>query len=239
MSEIIEAARLEQWYAVAALALTLVIQIVRKSPVLRNVWQWIPDELRWLVPLVTGAALAFIGAYESGATLPDALLATVTGALGIGLGAMGLATALKQSPVPWDGGAGGVPKDDVRRDTPSNIGVTLLMLVFALTFTGAQACQPTKEALWPSVARCGGDVPSVVVDSVSRILFSDGGDTLSERAMRELEGLAKERGGDLVACVVSDLVEQWTGKFGASEEHAAATKRGQEVLAKIGTRFEE
>lgn len=103
------------WYALVALALTLLLQMVRANSVpvltsaLNKLWFKIPDGWRWLVPVLSGAATAFTTAFASGATFPMALAAIVGGVLGIGTPAMGLHAALKESPVHVDGGAGGKP----------------------------------------------------------------------------------------------------------------------------------
>lgn len=151
MSEVIEAARLHNWYAFAALLLTLVIQIVRKAPALRNAWNKIPEGYRFLVPLLSGAAIGFTQSFAAGEGLADAMFASVGGALGIGLTSMGAAAALKESPLPWDGGAGGKPKppkDRIGPTGPSSIGLAvfvILGLATLLSCAGARA-EPCNEA---------------------------------------------------------------------------------------------
>jgi hypothetical protein len=95
------------WYALAALILTAVVQVVRKSPVLRDLWRSIPDGWRWLVPVLAGASTGLIHGLESGVPLLQLALYAGAGALGISLPAMGLHALLRESPVPWDGGSGG------------------------------------------------------------------------------------------------------------------------------------
>jgi hypothetical protein len=103
--------QLHQWYPFAALLLTLAIQVVRGNETLRTyLWNWVPSGWRWVLPKLAGAVVGFTEAFASGQQLGAALLAAVGGALGIGLASMGWAAALKESPIPWDGGAGGDPR---------------------------------------------------------------------------------------------------------------------------------
>lgn len=100
---------MHEWFLVAAAALAAAIQTIRKSDPLRAaLWAWIPQGWRWLAPSLLGALIAATEAVASGE--PDwrrVLLAAALGAPGIGGLAMGMAAALKESPVPWDGGRGG------------------------------------------------------------------------------------------------------------------------------------
>lgn len=109
-TQALEALRLQDWYAAAALILTIAVQVFRKAPWLGDrLWQRIPDGLRWAVPILGGAVIAFTGAFAEGASLLDALKAALGGAGAIGFGSMGFAATLRESPIPWDGGKGGRP----------------------------------------------------------------------------------------------------------------------------------
>lgn len=136
MSEIVEALRLQDYYAAAALIMTMVIQVLRKAPGLKELfWERIPDGARWLVPLAGGAVTGFVGAFADGLAWPAALLAAVGGALAIGLSSMGLATALRESPIPWEGSTGTKSRKE---------GVMLLALVVGLT--AVPSCASWKPA---------------------------------------------------------------------------------------------
>lgn len=108
---ILTAFQLHDWYAVVALALMVVLQVVRKNdvPLLTRLWFKIPDGWRWLAPMLTGMATGFTTAFASGLTFHMALVAMVGGALGIGFPSMGMHAAAKESPLHVDGGAGGRP----------------------------------------------------------------------------------------------------------------------------------
>jgi hypothetical protein len=163
IQDALEAARLQNWYALASLALMLAVQVLRKQPHLRDkIWNKIPDGLRFLVPLAGGAVAAYVGAYLNGAGLIDALNAAVGGALTIGLGSMGGAAMLRESPISWDGGAGGKPKDPpsdppggdqtpvaakpIPVVLPRGPGLSMLALAFVLSGCGFGAPNVPDEA---------------------------------------------------------------------------------------------
>lgn len=111
LDQLLSALQLHQWYPLAGLALALSIQTVRTNPLLAAyLWNWIPSGLRWLPAKLGGAAIGFVDAFSAGQPLGAALLAALGGALGVGLTSMGWAAALKESPIPWDGGSGGDPR---------------------------------------------------------------------------------------------------------------------------------
>lgn len=104
----LQALNLRDWYLLAGACLTLAVQVLRKHPLLREkLWLKVPDGWRWAIPCVAGAIVAFTGSWATGAALSVALVHAVGGALAIGGGSMGLAATLKESPVKWDGKAGG------------------------------------------------------------------------------------------------------------------------------------
>lgn len=98
-------------YPLIALVLTLVVQLVRKSGKTAAIWKKIPDGWRWLVPGLTGALMGFIHGYQSDLPLQGALVSAgiemLYGLFGVSMASMGLAAMLKESPVYWDGRAGG------------------------------------------------------------------------------------------------------------------------------------
>jgi hypothetical protein len=110
-NKILDAFRMRNWFAVAALALMIVLQVIRqnKVPGLTKLWFKVPDGWRWIGPVLIGAATAFTTAFAQGVDFAHALLAVVGGLLGISLPSMGWHAVAKESPVHIDGGAGGKP----------------------------------------------------------------------------------------------------------------------------------
>lgn len=96
-------------YPLIAIILTIAIQLARKSPYTAPMLAKIPDGWRFLVPMVSGGVLGFVHGYQAGYSLVGALVETVAGICGVSLISMGMAATLKESPIPWDGGAGGKP----------------------------------------------------------------------------------------------------------------------------------
>jgi len=96
-------------YPLIATILTLVIAGAKKSPYTKVWYAKIPDGWRWLVPVVFGGIMGFVKAYESGYAWTGALAETLGGIFGVSFISMGLNAALKESPLPWGGEAGGKP----------------------------------------------------------------------------------------------------------------------------------
>lgn len=133
--DLINAIHLRNWYAVAGLALTLVVQIVRKQPQLAEwLWNWWPNGYRWVPVAIAGAVVAFSVSFEGGASFVASLQAAIGGALGIGGSAMGFAAWFKESPLKWDGGKGGK--------------AVVLMLALGFSAPALASCSPasTPEA---------------------------------------------------------------------------------------------
>lgn len=97
-----------QWYAGAAILLMLVIQIIRTREM--ALWTRTPVGFRWAWPVGLAMAAAFVHAFVVGEALKQAGLDVLNSLWQIALPAMGGAAALKESPLPWDGGAGGSVK---------------------------------------------------------------------------------------------------------------------------------
>lgn len=112
---LVEALHMRNWYGFAALVLTLSIQFIRKNPNwplivrVKTWWYQTPDGYRWLWPTMSGSIVAFVGAANSGLPFQQALIAAAGGALGIGVGSMGINALLTELPLPWNGRAGGKP----------------------------------------------------------------------------------------------------------------------------------
>lgn len=96
-------------YPLIATVLTFVTQIARKSAYTAKLWAKIPDGWRWVWPVAAGAVAGFTHGFGAGRPLTGALIEMVLGIFGVSFTAMGLAATLKESPVKWDGAAGGKP----------------------------------------------------------------------------------------------------------------------------------
>jgi uncharacterized integral membrane protein len=101
------------WYAVAAIVLMLLIQIARVKEA--ALWTKTPSGWRWLWPVGLSMVTAFVHAFVVGEALKQAGLDVLNSLWQIALPAMGGAAALKESPLPWDGGPGGAPKLAARK----------------------------------------------------------------------------------------------------------------------------
>lgn len=106
-------------YPLVGTLLTFAIQIGKKSPYTGQWYAKIPDGWRWLVPVLSGAAMGFVHGYQAGYGVVGALVETAFGAMGVGATAMGVAAGLKESKLPWDGGAGGKKPEDL--DTTADL----------------------------------------------------------------------------------------------------------------------
>lgn len=98
------------WYAVAALLLMLAIQISKKYEA--KLWTLFPVGWRFLVPVLGAMGAAFTHGFLLHESWQQAGLDSLNAIWQIAIPAMGGAAALKESHVPWDGGAGGAPKPD-------------------------------------------------------------------------------------------------------------------------------
>lgn len=96
----------KNWFASAALAILIAMQLLKNLPLLRTkIWVKIPVGYRFLLPIVGAMATAFVHGYLVHETLGADLWDVVK----IAFTSMGAAAALKESPLPWDGGKGGAP----------------------------------------------------------------------------------------------------------------------------------
>ena len=103
-------------YPLIATLLTFAIKIGKVSPVTKVWYAKIPDGWRFMVPVVAGGAMGFAHGYQQGYTVVGALVEMVFGIFGVSATAMGLNSFLKESVIPWEGGAGG-KKPDAELDT--------------------------------------------------------------------------------------------------------------------------
>jgi len=80
-------------------------QLLKRLPWLSaKIWARIPVGYRFLVPIVAAMGMAFVHGFLTHETLT----ASIWDVIKIAFTAMGGAAALKESPLPWDGGKGGV-----------------------------------------------------------------------------------------------------------------------------------
>jgi len=94
-------------YPIVAALLTFALQVAKVSPYTKVLYAKTPVGWRWLTPVLAGAAMGFVHGYQTGHTLVGALLEMVFGMFGVGATSMGIAAGLRESPIPWSGGAGG------------------------------------------------------------------------------------------------------------------------------------
>ncbi len=107
-TELIGYVATHNWYAIAAVVLMVGLQLVRKHA--PEWWQKTGVGYRFLWPVVIAAVTGFVHGFIVGKPVNGALIEALNALWQIALPAMGGAAALKESPIPWDGGAGGVPK---------------------------------------------------------------------------------------------------------------------------------
>jgi hypothetical protein len=99
-------------YPIIATLLTFALQIAKVSPYTKVLYAKTPIGWRWVTPVVAGGAMGFAHGYQTGHTVVGALVEMVFGMFGVGVTAMGINAGLKESPLPWSGGAGGVKPAD-------------------------------------------------------------------------------------------------------------------------------
>jgi hypothetical protein len=234
MDQLIQALHLHNWYAFAAIALTLLVQLIRTTPKLQDLWRKIPDGWRWLVPVVSGAATGFTQAYAANLPLVAALLGAIGGAVGISIPAMGINAFLTESPVRWNGSSGGLsPKPGA--PTLPVIGFLGLLAILLVPSSCGLITPKTGTGgsdgggLWPTIAHCAPN-PGDLVGEVTQALLS-GGDY-----QKALEDLAVRYGGDAVVCMVNRLVSDWSAPSAARNAiRTDALARGRAFLASVPT----
>ncbi len=105
------------WYVIAVATLMCLIQLAKTR--LPQYWSKIPVGWRFLPSVLVAMAGAFVHAFALGQPVTDALSAALNAIWQIAIPAMGGAAALKESHLPWDGGAGGVPAPILQDDRPT------------------------------------------------------------------------------------------------------------------------
>jgi len=122
----------------------------------------------------------------------------------------------------------------------------LALLSFALLTAASPGClsntpgdpNPDHSIDWPSYVDCGPDV-SDLIGVVTRIVMSnDGfaqGKELADNAVAELEALAKEHGGETVACLLDRVIADWSRPgAAASEQIGPALERAKSFMRSEG-----
>lgn len=237
MDEIINALHLRNWYALAALILTLAVQLFRKAPGSSEWWAKIPDGWRWALPVLSGAVAGFTQAFAAGLNVWSALLGAVGGAVGISLPSMGLNAALTDSKLPWNGGAGGAPaaKPEDPKLPPRFPGAVALLLAVGFAFH-AQGCSlfGSKGSVWPALGACA-PTPETLFSEVESVLTSSGGNYEDD-----LLALGKSEGLAFVECAVKSVVEALSARIAArrpgeriTPDEGIGVARGKAFLAKI------
>lgn len=187
--------------------------------------------------------------------MPDALLAALGGALGIGIPSMGVHALLKDSPVPFDGGSGGRPNKRTAEQNRewndrqgggghSAVGPAAFVLI-VLALGGAPAC--TSGFSWPKMVQSCAPSPAGLVEDITDALFRDGTGSLSERAVEILTDLGRRHGAAAVLCAVNALIGELepalaSDAVAASEPLSATVRaaraRAEEFLKTTGAKVE-
>lgn len=97
-------------YAGLAASQVAITQLVRKWPLTAPIWKSIPDGYRWIPGVVFGFTAGVAEAAMRSTSNAEAIGYGIKGILAVSFPAMGLAAVLRESPLPWDGGAGGKPQ---------------------------------------------------------------------------------------------------------------------------------
>jgi hypothetical protein len=128
------------------------------------------------------------------------------------------------------------PGDDTAKKAPPSppLGPALILLA-ALSLVGTQAC--SQGFSWPKVVESCEPAPADLVTEVTAILIRDG--KLNDAALKELEDLGRKHSGAAVLCVINALVDEWTGKVGASPAEESGASKGREFLRRVGAKVEE
>ncbi len=132
----------------------------------------------------------------------------------------------------------------LRRAVPPTAGPTLrgrglplrVALAGLLALAGCTTAGGNTHVDWPRALSCAPST-SDLVGSVSRVLLGDGDSSrtsISDRAVGELEDLARQQTPKVVACLVDELVSGWSRPGAAQEPNrVAATQRGRDFLDRV------
>lgn len=94
----------------------------------------------------------------------------------------------------------------------------------------ATSCKTLGPVIWPTTVKCLSTPASAVVAKVRVIVEQDGlAGAFSDDAVKALEELARQYGPDVIACVLSVLIDEYTAPTGmqAPPDRVAAARRSQ------------
>lgn len=105
--DLVKAFEAQNWYAVAALIMFGAIAFIKTSQFGRVLWDYLDvHKLKFAVPVFLAFATGFSTAFSEGLDWRVALLRGISAILWIATPAMGLHSALKDSPIPYSGSGG-------------------------------------------------------------------------------------------------------------------------------------
>lgn len=188
--------------------------------------------LQKLVTIILGVGIIVLGSYMTDPTIKDMLLVLAGAVIGLAfpeLGKLGKG----------DGGSGGTSTK-----IASGVGslfMPVLMFTYAITFTftfvAFVSCGGSaKDVVWPTVAKCL-PAPTDVMNDVFAALKNDAGGSLSDRALKLLEGLARKHGAAAVVCAANDIADRLAAD--GDPESTRVSNKAKEFVAKTETRVEE
>ena len=108
----------KNWYALAVLLVMGVTQLIKVLPQTSPFWKKIPDGAKLFVPVFLASGAAFVHGFNA----HEPALQSLWDAVVIALGAMGGNAALTESPIPWNGLAGGKPATPAPAPAPAAAG---------------------------------------------------------------------------------------------------------------------
>jgi ATP-dependent protease Clp ATPase subunit len=97
----------------------------------------------------------------------------------------------------------------------------------------ATSCKTLGPVIWPTTVQCLSAPASAVVAKVRVIVEQDGlAGAFSDDAIKALEELARQYGPEVIACVLRELINEYTAPtgFAAPPDRLAAARRSQHFL---------
>jgi hypothetical protein len=113
-------------------------------------------------------------------------------------------------------------------------GMLALCLVLGLSVVGCGG--GVKSVVWPTIAKCT-PAPADVMTDVLAALKNDGGGSLSERALKLLEDLARKHGAAAIVCAANDIADRLAAD--GDPEGARVANKAREFVKRTETRVEE
>ena len=106
-------------------------------------------------------------------------------------------------------------------------------LCLALVLAALTSCKTLGPVVWPTTVKCLSAPASELVAKVRVIVEQDGlAGAFSDDAIKGLEELARQYGPDVIACVLHELIDEYTAPTGmqAPPDRRAAARRSQLFL---------